>query len=173
MFRKDWDRMPSATCSRRAWLAAAGAAFLFVGAMNARAGSDVLKIDQAWARAAPIGRTTAVYFSISNSGPADKLTTVATDIAAHAGLHKSSLDDKGVMTMTSVQALDVPAGATVTLAPGGYHVMLMDLKQPLKVGDHFALTLSFEKAGVMSITVPVKDAMGDMHQMHTNPMGNM
>ena len=165
--------MHSISRSRRVWLAAVGATFLFAGAPDAFADANALKIDQAWARPAAIGRTTAVYFSISNTGPADKLLAVTADVAAHAGLHKSSLDDKGVMTMTSIQGLDVPAGATVTLSPGGYHVMLMDLKQPLKVGDHFALMLSFEKAGMMSVTVPVKDAMGDMHQMHTNPMGNM
>ena len=65
--------------------------------------------------------------------------------------------DGGVMKMRAIPAIDIKAGAKVELKPGGYHVMLMELKQPLKNGDRFPLTLTFEKAGKIEVSVWVED----------------
>ena len=70
--------------------------------------------------------------------------------------------DGNVMRMRATGALPVPAGGTLTLAPGGYHVMLLDLKRPLVAGDKVPLRLTFEKAGTIEVTVNV-EAMGDKH----------
>jgi len=65
----------------------------------------------------------------------------------------------GTMTMLPVKGIDLKPGTKVDLAPGGYHVMLEDLKQPLKQGETIPLTLKFEKAGAVDLRIPV-EAMG-------------
>ena len=64
--------------------------------------------------------------------------------------------DNGAMKMRQVDGIDLPAGKPVTLKPGGYHIMLLDLAHPLKQGQSFPLTLSFEKAGKQNVTVKVQ-----------------
>jgi copper(I)-binding protein len=64
----------------------------------------------------------------------------------------------GMMTMRPVERIDVPAGETVALEPGGYHVMLLDLAAPLEVGATVEVTLTFESAGTQVVTADVRDA---------------
>lgn len=112
--------------------------------------------EQVWARpTAGAGNTGAAYFTLTNSGPADQLIGVSTPIAASAGVHET-IDDGGVMRMRPVASLALPPGKPVTLRPGAYHVMLIGLKAPLKVGDSFPLTLSFAHAAPMTVTVTVR-----------------
>ena len=73
--------------------------------------------------------------------------------------------DGGLMKMRAVKGIDLKPGATVELRPGGYHVMLEDLKQPLKEGDHVPLVLTFEKSGALEIKVNV-GAMGAAAHKH-------
>jgi copper(I)-binding protein len=70
------------------------------------------------------------------------------------------------MRMRQVSSIDVPAGGTVSLQPGGLHIMLIDLKEPLRQGETFPLTLTFAKAGKVAVDVPVKSPaeMGTEHQ---------
>ena len=145
--------------------------------MVSRKGNSI-KLDDAWSRAAAAGRVGVVYLTITDTGAPDRLTAVASPVAASASLHQS-YDDQGVAKMRSVSALPVEPGKPVTLAPGGYHIMLTGLKQPLNQGDEFPVTLIFEKAGAVTTTVTVRkagasmpmghDAMGRM-QMHDMPM---
>jgi copper(I)-binding protein len=132
-----------------------------------------IQVDHVWSRAAMAGREGAVYLTITDTGPPDTLTGVATPVAAMAGLHQS-VDDNGVMKMRPVTSLPIEPGKTVTLAPGGYHVMLMDLKQPLKEGDSFPVTLSFSKAGQVTVTAIVaKAGAAAMPGMGHGGMGGM
>jgi hypothetical protein len=98
----------------------------------------------------------AAYFTIRNSGGADKLLSVASP-AADASLHSTSMDN-GVMRMRPLQELDIPAKGTVELKPGGMHVMLMGLKQPLRSGDTLELDLRFEKSGNRKVNAEVRPA---------------
>jgi copper(I)-binding protein len=137
-----------------------------------------IKLDNAWSRAAAAGRIGVVYLTITDTGGPDRLTAVASPVAASAGLHES-YDDHGVAKMRSVAALPVEPGKPVSLGPGGYHIMLTGLKQPLRQGDEFPVTLTFDKAGPVTTTVTVRKAgtsmpmshetMGGM-QMHDMPM---
>jgi copper(I)-binding protein len=121
------------------------------------AGADVT-VTHPWARATPGASTTgAAYLTVTASGTADRLLGVSTPAAGMAELHQSA-NDNGVMTMRPVAALALEPGKPVTLAPGGYHVMLMDLRQPLKPGDHFPLTLTFEHASPVTVLVEVGQA---------------
>ncbi len=115
-----------------------------------------LHIDQAWSRATVAGVPNGVaYMTITNHGDADdRLLTVAAPVAERAELH-THIKDGEVMRMRQVPHIDLPAGETVALQPGGLHVMLMGLKAPLKDGSHFPLTLNFEKAGSLTLDVPI------------------
>lgn len=113
-----------------------------------------LVISQAWSRATPnSARVAGGYLLIENKGNAsDTLKGGSTEIAGKTEVHEMTVAN-GVMTMRPLEAgLTIPAGKTVTLAPGGYHMMFMDLRQPLKEGSRFSVTLEFEKAG--KATVP-------------------
>lgn len=120
-------------------------------------------IDHPFARATPPGaRSGGAFFIVENAGAAsDKLVRVASPVAAAVELHQMAMDG-GVMKMRATPALEVRAGDKVELKPGGYHVMLIDLKQPLKAGDNFPLTLTFEGAGTIEVSVEV-EAMGAAH----------
>ena len=117
-----------------------------------------LKIDHPFARATPPGAKVAgVFVTVENTGTQpDRLLSVSTPIAGVAELHQMSID-AGVMRMRSVAALDVRPGEKLQLKPGGYHVMLSKLRQPLKVGDMFPLTLTFRNAGAVEVSVWVEE----------------
>lgn len=112
----------------------------------------------------PTGPNAAVYFTVSNDGDqADRLVDVSTDVAASVHIHETTMAEDGTMGMQQVEGLDVPAGGTLVLEPGGYHLMLIDADR-LNVGDTVQLTLEFEKAGAMTIDVDVVDP-GDTMDM--------
>jgi copper(I)-binding protein len=126
-------------------------------AFMATAHAADIAIEHAFARASatPMAKTGAAYFTIVNSGgAADRLVAVETDAAGMSMLHENKVVD-GIASMTHRDAIEVPANAEVKLEPRGIHVMLMDLKAPLKRGDEVRLTLTFDKAGRISIGVPV------------------
>jgi periplasmic copper chaperone A len=113
------------------------------------------KVEHPWARATPgQSKTGAAYLTIEGGTAPDKLVGVSTPAAGKAEIH-TQMNESGVMKMHGVDGVAVPAGRKVELKPGSYHVMLMDLKHPLKEGESFPLTLTFEKAGKREVTVPV------------------
>jgi periplasmic copper chaperone A len=117
-----------------------------------------LVMSQAWSRATPGGAKIAGgYLTIENKGvAADRLVGAAVDVAARVEVHEMSMKD-GVMTMRPLdKGLAIEPGKTVKLAPGGYHLMLMDLKGPLKQGDKVPVTLEFEKAGKVKVSFDVQ-----------------
>jgi copper(I)-binding protein len=119
-------------------------------------GGDIT-IDDAFARAsAGAAKVGGAFMTLRNSGAtADALVGVKSPVAARAELH-THIKDGDIMRMRQIEAIDVPAGGSVSLQPGGLHVMLIELKQPLKQGEAFPLTLTFATAGTMTIEVPVK-----------------
>jgi copper(I)-binding protein len=117
-----------------------------------------LVISQAWSRATPGGaKIGAGYLTIENKGSAvDRLVGVSGDIAGKVEVHEMASSD-GVMKMRPIEkGLAIEPGKTVKLAPGGYHLMMMDLKNPLKQGDKVPVTLEFEKAGKVQVTLDVQ-----------------
>lgn len=82
---------------------------------------------------------------------------MSTPVAGRAELHRS-LSSDGIMRMPPVESIDIPAGGPVDLSPGGFHVMLVDLEQPLVQGTSFPLTLSFERAGTIQVNVRMGSA---------------
>ncbi|HEY3179017.1 MAG TPA: copper chaperone PCu(A)C [Casimicrobiaceae bacterium] len=116
-----------------------------------------LRINHPYARATPAGaRVGGVYFTIDNAGnESDRLLRVETPVAGAAEIHSMTMDGN-LMRMRQIAALDIPAHSKATLSPGGYHVMLVDLKLPLAAGEMIPLKLTFEKAGTIEIAVLIE-----------------
>jgi len=117
-----------------------------------------LVISQAWSRATPGGAKVAGgYLTIENKGTApDRLIGGSADIAGKFEIHEMAMEN-GVMKMRPLdKGLAIDGGKTVKFAPGGYHLMLEELKGPLKQGDSVPVTLQFEKAGKVAVTLDVQ-----------------
>ena len=117
-----------------------------------------LVITQAWSRATPGGaKIGGAYLTIENKGSTpDRLLGGSADVADKVQVHEMTMNN-GVMTMRALdKGLAIEPGKTVRLAPGGYHLMLLDLKSPLKQGDKLPVTLEFEKAGKVKLTFDVQ-----------------
>ncbi len=110
----------------------------------------------------------AAYMTIRNQGPADRLVAASSSAARTTELH-THIREGDVMRMRKVEAIAIPERGAATLAPGGMHVMLMGLHQPLKPGDAFALTLTFEKAGAVTVQVPVREMGAGTSMPHGSP----
>ena len=117
-----------------------------------------LVITQAWSRATPSGAKVAgAYLTVENKGAApDRLIGGSGDVAGRVEIHEMAMDG-GVMKMRPHEkGLVIEPGKTVKFAPGGNHIMLMDLKTQLKQGDKVPLTLQFEKAGTVTVSLDVQ-----------------
>jgi copper(I)-binding protein len=117
-----------------------------------------LVISQAWSRATPNGaKIGSGYFTVENKGAApDRLIGVTAEVAGKVEVHEMAMNN-GVMTMRPLDGgLTIDPGKTVKLAPGGYHLMMFDLKSPLKQGDVLPVALQFEKAGTVQVTLDVQ-----------------
>lgn len=126
-----------------------------------------LKIEDPWARATPPGAKVGAAYMKITSATADKLVGASSPAAARVEMHVT--EKKGdVMRMREVKAYDIPAGGSFELAPGGAHLMLVDLKAPLKEGAKVPLTLRFEKAGEMKVELQVRALGASGHPMHMN-----
>jgi copper(I)-binding protein len=133
----------------------------------ARAGSAAgggIIVEEAWARAATrpsegTGGTSAIYLLIRNEGAEqDQLIGATSDAAATTEVHRTQVED-GVMRMRPAGPVEVPAGGTVTLQPGGLHVMLIDLQRDLVAGERVSVTLQFARAGGLPVDAEVRAPM--------------
>lgn len=120
--------------------------------------SPALSVSDGWSRPAAAGNNGAAYFIIRNGTVhADTLLGVTTDSAGQAEMHMTMVDANNVMSMHPQATVDIPAGGTVEFKPGGLHVMLVELKQELKAGDVYSLTLQFRNAGDVPVIITVQD----------------
>ena len=128
--------------------------FLFTSACGE---TGEISVQDVWARPGFIGDNSAVYLRINNTNPnGDGLIGASTDIAGMTEIHLSKMDDAGIMTMERQDLIEIPSNGFVELAPGGLHVMLMNLSKDLSPGDTFQLTLEFERAGDITVEVEVR-----------------
>lgn len=126
-----------------------------------------------WARAASQGRVSAGYVTICNGTARDiTLTGVQTADAARSELHLTRRNDEGIVSMSPVSDLIIPAGAVVNLAPGGLHIMVMNTRRDLEPGDTLDMTLTFAGPAddtltrAAALTVRAPSALGDTHSGH-------
>ncbi|MBS0222424.1 MAG: copper chaperone PCu(A)C [Proteobacteria bacterium] len=143
--------------SLRLALACALVTLLPVGAFAHDYKLGALEISQPWARAtAPAAPAGGGYLTITNKGTtSDRLMSVRSPAADKVEVHEMKMDGN-IMRMRAVEhGLEIAPGATVKLAPGGFHLMMMGLKGPLKQGTRVPLTLTFEKAGSIDVELAV------------------
>jgi periplasmic copper chaperone A len=120
-------------------------------AVSARAQPSMVEVVQPWSRPAAAGATGAGFMTLVNrSAKAQALTGVSSPMARKVEIHRSSMTG-GVMSMRRQDRVEIPAGGEVAFAPGGYHLMFMDLAKPLRVGDALPATLSFSGGGQLSV----------------------
>jgi hypothetical protein len=136
-------------------LALFGLAVVPAGAHEYKAGT--VTVSHPWARATPPGAKVGAAFFLMEASrlSGDRLIGAKADIAGRVELH-THIHEGGVMKMRPVDAVVLSAGNKVTFKPSGYHVMLLDLKQPLKEGDILPLTLVFERAGEIKVDATVE-----------------
>jgi len=133
----------------------------FVAALLAVAGSVLAQttVKDAWVRGTVAQQKASGAFMHITSAQGGKLLEVSTPVAGMAEIHEMAMQGD-MMRMRAVPALELPAGKAVELKPGGFHVMLMDLKQQLKTGDSVPLTLVIEgkdgKRETLQIKAPVR-----------------
>lgn len=131
-----------------------------------------IKVEGQWARTSPANAEHGAAYMMITAAEDDMLTSASVDasVAGKVEIHETvpadgatgmtgatGMSGMGAMTMRPVDGIELPAGESVELKPGGYHVMLLDLAEPLKAGDTIEVTLTFEKADPMTIKVPVRD----------------
>ncbi len=132
-----------------------------------------LEVSLPWAAITPTGaKVGAGYLTIANPGEADKLLGVASPRAKKVEIHEMKMDG-AMMSMRPVESLEIPAGATVTLAPGGYHLMFMDIDAPFAEGQTIPVTLTFEKAGAVDASLTVAKAAPAGAPAASGDMGGM
>lgn len=119
-------------------------------------GTD-LSIGEIWARPGLAGGNSAVYFVIENYGVDDALLSASSDVAEAVELHQTQMEGDQMHMQHMAHGIPVPAGGPTSFEPGGLHVMLIGLKSDLKAGDTFDLTLTFEEAGELTISVTVRE----------------
>lgn len=133
------------------------------------ANAQVVDVKNAWVRGTvPAQKATGAFMEITGKS-ATRLVHADSPIAGSVEIHNMTMEN-GVMKMFPVDGIDVPAGKTVKLAPGGYHVMFMGLKQQMKPGDRVPLKLTFEladkKRETLDLSVEVRDIKGEAKHGH-------
>jgi len=138
-------------------------------AIAAPAGAQSVAVRDAWVRGTVHGqKATGAFMELTSTAPA-RLVAAESPAARATEIHNMRMEG-GVMRMYAVPAVELPANRTVKLAPGGFHVMLFDLRQPLKPGDRVPLKLTFELAGgkreSLDLAVEVRPLTAAHHPAH-------
>lgn len=117
---------------------------------------DGIVIERPWARASILkSRPGAVYLTIRNQGPStDRLIGATSPLAGSVTIHVSEMSN-GIMKMRALHKLEIAKGKRAVFKPGGMHLMLMKLREPLRKGERLPLVLKFERAGTLELSVPI------------------
>lgn len=102
------------------------------------------------------------FLTIENTGTEpDRLVSATSDIAGETQIHEMAMQGDVMKMRPLADGLEIPAGETVVLAPGGFHIMFMGLKQALVEGETITVTLTFEKAGTVDVVLPIEATAAD------------
>ena len=153
------------------FLLLASLSLLLLAACSSGPAGPQIKIEDAWARSSPLAAGNgSVYLTIENGGnEADALIGVSAAVSEAAEIHEMMMEGD-VMKMRPVagQRLEIPAGGKVELKPGGLHIMLLELKEKLEIGQTVELTLKFEKTGEQTVTAEIRSGEDEGMQMQHN-----
>jgi len=156
------------TTTTRLGVLLAVAAFALTGcatssdsAAESTTASDAVTISDAWAKAADSGMSAAFGELANDSGDDVTVVSATTEASSTVELHETVEDGSGQMTMRKIDGgFVIPAGGSLSLEPGGNHLMLMGLTSPLMAGDDITITLTFSDDSTFAFTAPVKDYSG-------------
>jgi hypothetical protein len=124
----------------------------------APAAAGQISAEGVWSRKSASGQNTAAYMMIKNGGAEDTLVSATISEANMVEIHETAAAANGMMEMRPLaQGLKIPANGNVELKPGGYHVMVMGLKQDLNVGSNVKLKLTFKSGKTLELTAPVQE----------------
>lgn len=139
-------------------LALAVLALLVLAACQSAA-DEKLHIEEAWGRPSPKMATAgAFYMNVHNpTDVADKLTGARSDACGTVEVHETKDDGTGMMVMSPVSSIDVPAQGDLELKPGGYHIMCIDKGDTFVIGAKLSVTVLFEKAGEVTVEAEILD----------------
>ncbi len=138
----------------------------------ASAAAQTMSISNPWARATSASQKVGgAFMTFTNTGAPDRLVSASSPDADSVELHQT-VEQAGVMKMLPVPALALATGQTVDLKPGSYHLMIMGLKHPLTPGSSFPVTLTFEKAAPVTVSVKVMTAGASGPAMDGAPMSH-
>lgn len=141
------------------WLSAILLALLVIGCTRTESGR--LFVENVWARPSPLGAPASAFYMtiVNHSAQPDVLQDVTVERCDAVEIHRTTMDEEGVMRMAPVPEgrLSIPAGENVVLAPGGVHVMCIGPSKPLAAGERLSLTLHFELAGDVSVNAEVRE----------------
>jgi copper(I)-binding protein len=149
---------PAASSPRGSAMASAAVSVTVSAGASAVTSAPGMTVTNAWVReTTDVTRPGGGYLTLTNgTEEADALVGVTSPAAMSVQVHETFADASGMMAMRPIAQLPVPAGGSVELKPGGYHLMLMGLKQPLAAGQTVELTLTFEHAAPVTVQAPVK-----------------
>lgn len=142
------------------------AALALAGCTAGQAGK--VNVEGVWARPSRAamdgsGTVTGAFMKLTNTGSGpDRLVSASCDAAEKVEIHETVMEGEVAKMQPLPDGLELPAGGSVELKPGGYHIMLINLKNDLKAGDKFMLDLQFEKAGKISVEAMVEDPAASM-----------
>jgi periplasmic copper chaperone A len=122
--------------------------------------APTVTVEGAWARTSPMMATNGAVYVVLTASADDRLVAARVDsaVAGAAEVHETAMDpDSGEMAMRETDAIELPGGEPVMLEPGGYHIMLLDLTQPLEPGTTIEVTLVFDQAGELTVEAEVRD----------------
>lgn len=146
-----------------------GGIFLLLILLSACATGEGIESHEAWVRSANQGENTAIYLILHNhTNVDDQLIGVSTDVASAVELHLTEVNND-VMQMNLLESIEILADDEVEFKTGSYHIMLVDLKKDLEVGDEITVTFDFEHYADVPVIVPVQDSAETMEQNHSHP----
>ncbi len=120
--------------------------------------ANSMTVSEAWARPGIAGGISGVFFTVTNStGEDEKLLSAESDIALAVEIHKSTMVEGGAMQMMPQEWVEILANSEIKFEPGSLHLMLVELKNDLRAGDSISLSLVFEQAGTITLTVEVQE----------------
>ncbi len=131
-----------------------------------------VQVSGAVCRPTPVGRQMTGCYLTLTSATADRLVSVASPDANLVQIHESRIESGMMMMRELREGLPLPAGETVALAPGGNHLMLLGVKEPLVAGDTVALTLTFEASPAVEVTAAVGQPPAPDGETATAPAAN-
>lgn len=135
--------------------------------LSACAMGEGIEPHEAWTREAKQGENGIVYVILHNhTDVEDALVAVTSDISEVVELHLSNVDTNDVMEMSPLESIAIPAGDEIAFESGSYHIMLVNLKQDLHIGDEITITLQFESYQDVVVTVPVQEIGSAEHGDH-------